>query len=331
MFAALGAGCDRAPQTPPKTIAAADVSAAISAAEKALDDGRIDDAVHLAQFAAKARDSAATHELLGRCLLAQASREESRGRDAHATRRASADAYRRAARLDPNGAALQHATAMVLDAAGDADGAAPYYDRAVELAPRSVEFLVHRANSRIRANDLAAAGRDLAQLRGLAPEEPWTHAVGAELKLAGGDAEGAVADASRAVELAPSAIEFRILRARALRSADRAKDAVEMLAALPATERTQPAVVAELAAAWVALAQFDKAAEAWERAHAAHPETLALAVEAARAKLRAGDRLGARRMIDDARRIAPDHADVAALERELSAASVPRPAESSRP
>jgi tetratricopeptide (TPR) repeat protein len=309
-----------------------DVAAARSAAEKALDDGRVEDAVRLAEFAAKARDEAANHELHGRALLAQASKlEAKRDATAPAARRAAAQAYRKAAELDAKNAPLQDAAAMVLDSAGDAGAARTFYDRAVAAAPGNASFLVHRANARLRAHDLDGATIDAKRLNEIAPDEPWSHAIAAALALERGDAKTAIDESTKARALAPAAPEFRLMLARSLRAGDRPKDALELLIGLPPEERVDLAIAAELAAAWSTLDRFDKAGDAWELAHTAHPNDVNSALEAARARLKASQLVPARAMIDEVKRIAPNDASIAALERELTAANVPHPPESSRP
>jgi len=311
-----------------RTATAADRAAAGAAAEKALGDGRIEDGVRLAAFAAAAGD-AMSLELYGRALLAKAAMLDARHQDASAVRASAADQYRRAADLDAANAGLQHATAMVLDGAGDAAAARSHYDRAVTAAPKRSEFILHRGNARLRSGDRDGAANDARVLAELAPDDAWTHAFAAEVDLARNEPLAAAIKATKATTLAPDNVAFRVIRARSLRESGRATDAVELLSALPVADRSAGFVAEELARGWTALERHEKAADTWQRLHATQPNDLRSAIEAARSRLKSGDRLAARSLIDEAKRIAPDAPEIAELERTLIEASDRRPDASS--
>jgi tetratricopeptide (TPR) repeat protein len=313
------------PAGPPTPAAASAQSLfeAMSAAEKALDDGRLDDALTLARFVAE-RDTGSTgQELLGRVWLAHATRAERSGADLEAStaRKAAAAVYRLAADRDRSNAALQDATAMVLDTTGDQSAAALYYDRAVELEPRNVGYRLHRANSYLRRSALDEALRDADLAIEISPEEAWAHAIRAEVALSRGETDSAAISAAEARRLAPSEVAFRVLHARILRRSGRGADAVELLAALDETSRGSIAVAAELAAGWDAIKRPERAAEAWELAyrHAQRHDQLRAAVTAGEFHLKAGNRTAAKYWLDRATTLAPDNPTVTQLAASLAA------------
>lgn len=288
----------------------------IASAQEALDKGMVADALRLARYAAARAEDADTLELLGRTLLAEAS--VGAPRDRAARRLEAADAYRRAADAAPDRAGLQNAAALVLDTAGLRDEALRLHDRAVALAPEHAPHRLHRANLRLRMGDLEGAAADR-ELLARAPDfAAWTSALEAELELAAGRFVEARDAANRALAAAPRDRSLRVLVARVERIAGAPERSVELLAALPAAERDR-ATVTELALAWSALRRSDRAAEAWESVAAADPADPLPLLEAARARLAAGDRLRARVLVDRAALLAPDEPALAELERMIAA------------
>jgi tetratricopeptide (TPR) repeat protein len=288
----------------------------IASAQEALDKGMVADALRLARYAAERAADAETLELLGRTLLAEASVGEPRGRAAR--RLEAADAYRRAADAAPDRAGLQNAAALVLDTAGLRDDALRLHDRAVALAPDHGPHRLHRANLRLRMGDLEGAAADREVLARIPEFAAWTSALEAELELAAGRFVEARDAATLALAAAPRDRSLRVLVARVERLAGAPERSVELLAALPAEERDRGAT-AELALAWSALGRFDRAAEAWEALAAADPADPLPLLDAARARLAAGDRMRARVLADRAALLAPDDPTLAELERAIAA------------
>ena len=273
------------PAPPPAsspTMVAADRDAALAAAAKALDDGRFADAERIAIALERRSPDATSAELLGRTLAALGRQDEA------------ADAYALAAGRDPGNAALQHAAATVAEAAGRLDAALAGYAKAVELEPKAIQWRLFRANALLRAGRVEEARTDVETLVELAPREAWTHGVRSEWLLRSGDAAGAVEAAARARELSPDEVAFRLIESRALRNAGRANEAAARLSALPPPTLASESVADELSRAHAADGQPVKAAEAWERAAAFHPDCVRCVLEAARARLAAGDRVKAR-------------------------------------
>lgn len=287
----------------------------MASAQKALDDGRIADAVRLARYGAERSESPETLELLGRALLAEASVGPP-ARRAEARREAAA-AYRRAAASAPQRAALQHAAALVLDTAGERHEALLYHDRAIDLEPSSLQMRLHRANLRLRLGDLEGAEEDRTALVALAPGDAWTLALSAELALARGDVEAARHAAAAAQRVDADEPAFRVLLAKALRSSGAPADAIALLSALDLSQR-DAATTAELAASWLALERPDRAAEAWERFAGTRPDAIAPLLEAASIRFAAGDLARARAWLDRARLLDPADPSLADLERRFA-------------
>lgn len=320
---ALPLGCEdtstRAARTDHGAARPLEIDELRATAERALDDGRVDDALRIARFLVERRGDATCLELLGRTHLADAARADARGVEASVPRREAAAAYAAAADLDRTNAGLQHAAAMVLDSAGLREAALPLFDRAVAAAPRNAEFLLHRAFARLRGGDVKGAADDAATMGALAPADPWRFALDAEIALAIGQPADAARTARRAVDASPDTIGFRILLSRCQRADGRAEDAVLGLRGLDATARAFPAVAAELALGYAALARPRDAALAWEAAmnDIANADDASVATETARAWLDANEPMRARAAIDELRRRAPDHESIAALESTL--------------
>jgi Flp pilus assembly protein TadD len=308
------AGCERrdgeppaptserqSPTTPPRTASAAEIAQAREAAEKALDDGRVDDAERLAAYLSERDPSGSGDEVLGRVWLVRAAQAVERG-DGSAERTArqrAADAYRRAALADPTNAGLQDAAGRVLDAAGLLPEAIAHYTRALALDPKLASTLLHRGNAHLRGGDRERAEQDARSLEQLAPREPWTHALLAELALAREDHATAAARARTARELAPNDIAFRVLHARALRLGGDASAAVELLIGLEASERANRSVAGELAAGWTSLGRPADARDVWANVYrlGAPPSRFDAAIRAGNAAIDAGDLVDAERWL----------------------------------
>jgi tetratricopeptide (TPR) repeat protein len=305
-----GAEPSDAVATPPQAASATELASVRDAAEKALDDGRIDDAERLARYLAERDRSGSGEELLGRIWLVRATQALQRGdrTGEDAARQAAADAYRRAALADPTNAALQDAAGLVLDSAGHLPEAIAHYTRALVIDPAFASALLHRSNAHLRAGDRERAAQDARTLEGLAPEEPWAHALLAEIALGEGDFPTSLARATRARALAPTDLAFRVLHARALRLSGDAQAAVEQLIGLDATERASRAVASELATGWNALGRPADARDVWANAYRLGPPPARLdaALEAGNAAIDAGDLVDAERWLSTLESLAAD-------------------------
>ncbi len=320
------------PEAPVATASPEEIAHAREAAEKALDDGRIDDAERLATYLAERDRSGSGHELLGRVWLVRATDAQRRG-DATAERDArqrAADAYRHAATADPTNAGLQDAAGRVLDAAGLLPDAIAAYTRALALDPSLASALLHRGNAHLRAGDHERARQDAERLERLAPTEPWTHALLAELALTTGDHAAAVSRAAQARTLAPEHLAFRVLHARTLRLAGDAHAAVELLIGLEPAERAERAVTAEIAAGWRALGRHADARDAWANAYRLGPPPARMdaALEAGQSAIDADDLVDSERWLAAAAAERPMNADedprIVALRTRLAAARAAR-------
>lgn len=331
LFALGGCGPAGSPptsQTPPAPRATAqELNEATAAAEKAMNDGRVDDALTLARFVAERDPSGAGRELLGRVWLVRATQAEQAGDREAATiaRKSAAEAYTAAAAAAPTNAPLQDATGLVVDMVGDPFLAAKYYTKAIELDPRNPAYLLHRGNAYLRTRNIDKADDDARALLALAPNEPWSNALRAESLIANLEASKALRYAARARELAPGDVTFRVLHARAMRIAETPRDAVELLMALPERERATGLVAGELALGWTALGTPERGAEAWELVYrlGSQQERLGAATAAGEARLKLGDRSAAKSWLDVATLLAPRDERVQQLARSLESAARP--------
>jgi Flp pilus assembly protein TadD len=321
-FLGVGCGGSSSPAAsgpaPRATTTAKEFTEAMAAAEKALDDGRLDDALRLGIFAAEHDAGPGGHELLGRVWLAHATRSERAGQSeaAGAARRSAADAYEVAAERDGENAALHDAAGMVLDTSGAAERAKAHYARAVEIAPRSLTYRLHLANSLLRSGAASEALSEADTALTIQKDEAWAHAIRAEALLSLGRLAEARGAAEQARTFAPDETTFRVLLARILRAEKRPSDAAELLLALDEDNRATIAVTSELARAWSELGRHADAVKAWEVAYArtSGPDRLTAALEAGRAALAAGNRTDAASWLDIARLLSPNDSRVGSLE-----------------
>lgn len=78
-----------------------------------------------------------------------------------------------------------------------------HFDRALEIAPNTVNYLSDRAVAKLRAKDQNGSMADLNQCVKLDPNYSYRYSLRAFIRNSFGDAEGAIADYKKAIELDP--------------------------------------------------------------------------------------------------------------------------------
>lgn len=328
--AAAAAGCGGAP---PEDAAArpdaAQVEAALTAAEALLADNRASDAVLVAErLAEQAPDRMTAHELHARALLTLAAHPDLPPGDRASVQARAADAYDRAAALEPGNHALRHAAGVVSDTAGRPQAAAAHYEAAVEAQPENAQYALYLGLSRARAGRMDEARPLLERAERAMPESPDPKAALADLAERTGDRAVARAKIAEARALAPGSVPLRVADARMRRLDGDPRGALDLLLALDPPARREAAAAEEIAAALSATGDLRAAADVLDESSAAEPNDWRRSLRAAGAWMRAGDPVRAT--------IAADAAAAAGAPREdvlkaLSAANDPRPGAAASP
>ncbi len=241
----------------------ADASAAV---EVLLAKDRVAEAEVVARALAKRYPSdAGASELFARVVGIRALRDDARAGDP-SLEEASA-AAQRASELSPTDATRAQAAALLLDRAGKRDAARVCWKRVatIALATNDTRFTVAAAIALAAHQDPESAAALVLQLKQLGEGNAVLASTRAQIALASGNPNSALADAREAFTSDASSLEYRLLYARVLRLCASSNDAALLLAALPEASLANPAVAEELALALSAQERFSQAAQAWRR------------------------------------------------------------------
>jgi len=262
--------------------------AALEGIETSLRAARLDDALRIALRLADALpNDADVQEILGRTHLARSVAAVQPALQS-AERAAAAQAYLRAALLQPTHAGLQSAAGVAAQQAGMLTEAITCFERAQSADAANAQHPLYLGQVLLQSGDLPRARACLERARDLAPESPWPLSGLAGLELQAGNAPLALVLAQRARALDPQADQLRIIEAKALRKLARHAEVLTLLLALPPKSRAGEAFAWEIASAHESLGDRVAAAAAWgewaEQCAAADA-----AVDAARRWEEAGD------------------------------------------
>lgn len=305
------------------------MDAAIRATEAYLAADKPSEATFVAEkLATEAPGLMRAQELHGRALIALAMRPDLPSDDKAAVLQRAADAYARAAGIEPANAALRHAAGVVCDTAGRHEDAVRHYEAAHAADPSNAQYALYLGLARSRDGRSDEARALLEAAERAMPESPDPKAALADLAMRAGDAAGARAKIAEARALAPASNELRLADARMRRLAGDARGSLELLLALDAPIRREPGFAVEIAAAHEALGDARAAAATLDESASAAPNDWKRSLRATSAWMRAGDPVRAT--------ICADAASVAgappeAVRAALSEASDPRPSGSPSP
>ncbi|MEI6475417.1 MAG: hypothetical protein WCO75_08485 [Planctomycetota bacterium] len=290
------AGCGRTEPGPAATssVEPKKLDAAIRAIDSYLAADKPSEAVFVAEkLASEAPGLMRAQEIHGRALVALAMQPDLPSQDRADVMARAADAYDRAAALAPANAALQHAAGVVSDTAMRHTQAVAHYEAAFAADPSSAQYALYLGMARARDGNEVEARRLLTAAERAMPESPDPKAALADLELRSGDANAARIKISQARALAPTSIELRIADARMRRMAGAPRESLELLLALDAPLRREPACAQEIAAAYMALGQAREAAGTLDESAAAAPNDWKRSLRAASAWMQAGDQVKA--------------------------------------
>ena len=297
----------------------------LEAAEAYLASGDIDRARSiLARLVDRADDDPRSMELMARLELTDGIDLRSQGLvDAARNQFAIAhDWYEQALALQHNSGGLHQSAGEVAQLAGRLDLAKDRYRQASILMPENPKPRLCIAQLLLEENP-AEAEQFLRETLLLEPDEP--HAL-ASLALAmqwqGGEDE-ASALASQALLHAGKNAAVRIAVARVHRIAGRPRESLELLLALPDQIRSGESATEEISLSWEAIERPLNAGQAWAdcfKANAFRTDAWRLALLAADAMGRAGQRVAAASWLEQAIMLDAPQADVQATRSRIAAA-----------
>ena len=233
----------------------------------------------------------------GRCLLVLGATAERSGEGDAALefRDRAAERYLQAVEAagDVAGTGLLHEAGIAATGARRLPEALRLHQRAAALDDTDATHAIFAANVLTMMDRPREAAPWFERAIEIAPEEPWGWAGRAEclrqLERYDEALEAVRSARGRATARGTeSGFAFRVAEARILREAGRPGDAANLLFAIRAGEHTLGST-RELAAACAAMDRHEKAAEAWERYHRGRPGDTGSMLEAARCWMRAGE------------------------------------------
>lgn len=237
--------------------------AALDAVEASLRSARLDDALRIARRLAEALpDDADAQEILARTHLARSLATVHPALQS-AERAAAAQAYLRAAQLQPTHAGFQSAAGVAAQQAGMLNEAIACFERAHSADPANAQHPLYLGQVLLQSGDVVRARVCLERARALAPESPWPLSGLSGLELQAGNAPLALELAQRARTLDPLSDPLRVAEAKALRRLGRHADVLTLLLALPPKSRASEAFAWEIASAHESLGDRVAAAAAW--------------------------------------------------------------------
>jgi predicted Zn-dependent protease len=220
--------------------------------------------------------------------------------------------------IGPATGPIQYGAGSAALGAGLLDRAGEHFAAAIGAEPRVAEFHVGLAEVFNRQGKIEDALAELTKASNLAPDKPGVWAVMADLSLKQNRPTVAIQYIKRARDLEPKRSAWRLVEARALNRMGKPQEAVDLLGALDEGERVQIPVVRLAAESFGLLNRPVDAAAWWIRAADAVPTRADVAYDAALSARKAGNLAEAKRLAERASVLG--HADAKALTRELAAA-----------
>lgn len=202
------------------------------------------------------------------------------------------------------------------------EAAAGHYSQAVGLNQRDARYRVHYAQSLIALDRFdEARGLLLAALRADSTMHQAYQGM-SELFTRQNNLPLAIQQITKAIENTPAAerqrqVQYIREKAKLLRRANQPEDALITLKSLLAAERHQPDTMHELAVTYGMLGRPVEAAGVYEEAMEREPAQVRWPIEAARWRIGANDYVAARGLLERAREIRPDNAEIAELAKQL--------------
>lgn len=313
---ALSACSSKKEQNAAPAVTAESTEAALSAAEDYLAAQKYNNAlVILEKLVERKPDCVEAWESLGQVRYSQAIEAQLAGKPEDAMK-ARSDAYAhyaKAVSLQPDSAGLQHAAGLMALGAGQQADALEHFAKAGTLDPTNVQHPLYEAQVLLHQGRIDDAEVALERAHAIDKDEPFTLSSMAVVALEREDFDRAIELIDEAREIDPRSIDFRVQAARIYRRAGKPRTSIELLQPLPDAQRINESVTIELATAYEAVGEFDRAGRTWSARFQESYKDWKAALHAADAFLRAGNRTGAAVMFDAAQIIAPNEAEVQAF------------------
>ncbi|MHC4991313.1 MAG: tetratricopeptide repeat protein [Planctomycetota bacterium] len=302
----------------PGTVGEDAVLTALAAVERYLDGGDLASAETVAARLVEQtpRDVRAL-EVLGRVLVSRALEAAGRGEPADPWYERAHEAYRSAAEIDGGSAGLWQNAGSVAAIMGQDEAALAHYLRAEAIDPSNPQHPLFAAQMLIKAGRMDEAEATLQRVLAIDDDQAAAHASLAAVDLAAGHFDEALAHIGTAREIDGANLDYRIRAARIHRLAGAPSRTLELLVPLPSETRASETVTAEIASAFGAMDEHDRAAEAWlhrYRLRRDDPDIWRTLVSAGHALVEAGRREDAALWLNQARMLAPDASEIRELE-----------------
>ena len=198
--------------------------------------------------------------------------------------------------------------------------AATHFEMATSLAPRNPKFPLYLAQMHIKLHEYDKAKVRLLQVINLDGSLHEAFGTLAEIAMIENDLEMAEQHISRARQIAPDIIKWRMVEAAMLRRSGQPEQSLALINALNEEHgRFRQDVVEEAARCWAMLGEPEKAAREFERQLEKHPDAWKSAVRAAEYYLIADNVEKARTWCTYASGQAPQAEEVQRLEKRIAA------------
>jgi tetratricopeptide (TPR) repeat protein len=190
-------------------------------------------------------------------------------------------AFEKAIAIGPRDAKMDMMAGTVADMCGKPERALEHYGAARQAEPGNWEVPVRLAQVQLKLNQITEAKTNLLTAAKLQPEKPIVWGMLAELYLREGSPAIALEQVSKARQMEPSSVAWRLIEARALKRLDRVDEALALLVGLPAQERYGPGVLQLMGECYGLLSMPGEAADLYAGASDADAANGQLAFDAA--------------------------------------------------
>jgi len=305
VFAVCATGCseDTSSNTPDAGAPVSDqsVDAALDAAAEYLAAQKYTNAeLILEKLVERAPTSVDAWEMLGQVHSSQAMRAEAQQDvdDASSLRSRAYACYAEVVKLRPDSAGLQHSAGIMALHAGLQVEALRHFRTAGLLDDRNVQHPLYEAQVLLLQGSIVEAEDALLRALAIDADEPFTLSSLAVVAMELGDHARAIELIEEARMIDPESVELRVQAARIRRRAGQEREAVELLQPLSAEQRAMESVAWELASAYEAVDDYERAGMAWEHRVRRFPTDLKAAHRAMKAYLKAGKQTEAVAMLE---------------------------------
>ncbi|MFW5653073.1 MAG: tetratricopeptide repeat protein, partial [Planctomycetota bacterium] len=215
--------------------------------------------------------------------------------------------------LDPENAPARFRAGLVANMENEVERSIEHFRQASLIDRGNPQYPLYLAQMYIKQHELGEAKTRLLQAIALDPMLDKAWGTLTQIALMENNPEMAQQYVDRARQLKPGFLLWKIEEAKIKRRLNEPQTALELLQALPLSERQHPLVVEQVALCWAMMNEPEKAAEVHVELLNRDPSQWTSAVAASRYFLVAGDEQQATRWLHFAQRTAPDEPEVRSL------------------